>query len=283
MKQIKLPILFSRSEQETLNNALLSKTGCFLFLKTDEILPGFAPASYADAFIGIVVGLYIIYHDLACSYWKALLSTDICPPGVFEKGRLNKPKKHIESIILSLRPQISHGFLIPRDPQADEFRDILEFLYSRDKTKLLPWGSAKMPWPRYMQMMEEDNWKTIVESIIKDSNDFYSLMFEWADSWEKAVAGGAVNPRHDFIWSDAFANSIDLRVLKPLSKKRRLKELTKEELPELQNHIRYFYEKNTNKKPDRILKEINNWLTYRSEGRSSLDIAADFGFALKNK
>ena len=76
MEQINLPILFDREKQEALNNALLTKTGCFLFLKTEEIIPGFTPSTYSDAFFEIVIGLYIVYHDLACLYWKLLLNKD---------------------------------------------------------------------------------------------------------------------------------------------------------------------------------------------------------------
>lgn len=280
MEKINLPLLFARDKQESLNNALYNKTGCFMFLKTDEILPGFVPTSYADAFLEVVIGLYIVYHDLACSYWKALLSIDFCPPTGFDKFKLNKPYKHVKCIIEALRPQFTHGFMLARDSQVDELRDALEILYDRNDSQLLPWGNSKTQWPRYMQMMTEAYWKQIVENLTRDSNDLYSVMLEWADSWEKAIADGATSPRHDFIWSDAFSKSIDLRVLNPYCRKHRVKRPEEEKLSELQNHLRDFYENNQHKKPDRILKELESWLKTENQGESSLDIAAKYGFSL---
>ena len=280
MEMINLPLLFARDKQEELNNALLEKTGCFMFLKTDEILPGFAPASYADAFLEVVIGLYIVYHDLACSYWKVLLDPDFCPPTGFDDFKLNKPKKHVKRIIETLRPQFTHGFMLARDSQVDELRDSLEFLYESSKSQLLPWANAKTQWPRYMQMMTEENWKHIVDNLIRDSNDFYSVMLEWADSWEKAIDGGADSPRHDFIWSDAFSKSIDYRVLNPYCKKHCVKKPEEEELDKLQDHLRDFFENNPHKKPDRILKELESWLKAKNQGVSSLDIAAKLGLSL---
>ena len=281
MEPIKLPLLFNREKQEELNNTILTKADCFLFLKTEEILPGFAPISYSDAFIEVVIGLYILYHDLACLYWQVLLSEDFCPPG-FEKWKLEKPKKHIECINKSLRPQLTHGFLLPRDAQVDVLRGSLEFLYDKGKNKQLPWGDSKTQWPRYMQMMTEDNWKGIVNTIIKDSDDFYELMFEWANSWEKAISKGAKSPRHDFIWSHAFGKSIDTRVLTPYCEKIGIPRIEDHEyLNELRKHLQNFYEKSPNlKKPDRILKEMENWLKKQNESGSSITIAAKYGFPI---
>lgn len=275
MEQINLPILFDREKQEALNNALLTKTGCFLFLKTEEIIPGFTPSTYSDAFFEIVIGLYIVYHDLACLYWKLLLNKDFCPPG-FEKWKLNKPSEHIKCIINPIRPQLTHGLLLFPAVEEDEFKKSLEFLNDKGENRLLPWGDNKIQWPRYMQMMTEDNWKKIVKTIIKDSDQFYELMFEWAGSWEKAISTGVTSPRHDFISSREFAKSIDSRVLAPYCNKLGIGNYKdgSGELEELRNHLRDFYEDHTNlKKPDRILKEMENWLIKQNQRGSSIDIA----------
>ena len=75
-----LPRMLQPDRLKQLNEHLVDTTGCFAFLKTDQVLFSLTPQQWQDAYTVFGVGLYAVYHDYGCRFlYSILLSDDFCP------------------------------------------------------------------------------------------------------------------------------------------------------------------------------------------------------------
>ena len=278
MSSIQLPKLLYRANQDALNKTLLEKTGCFLFLRTDDVFPGAAPNKPYDAFVEIVVGLYVVYHDFACRFWETLLGNNLLPSGI-QAYSLNTHKKHIQSINKTLRQQIAHGSLKARSSEADPLRDSLEELM-QSSSHTPPWAPGQPQWPKYMNDMGEDDWCVVVERLTKRSDSLISFFEGWAAAWERDInSDNSKSPRASFSY-DGIWNSIDHRCVAPYEEANGIK-LTDDQMDDLRNHLIGFFTNNTSKTNSHLLKEMASWIRKLSMPASpSTSIAGKYGFGI---
>lgn len=262
----KWPLLLFQNNQLELNNKLQVKTGCFLFLRTDDVIPGLALNSFPafdvkttdpskpslTAFVEIIIGLYAVYHDFACQFWKALLSDALCPKGM-EQNRLKQHRAHINSII-ELRQEIAHGSLKAR------FKDdkLLKCLKKQMEiaNRGLPWAGNDPSWPHYMEQMGEEDWASVVKVLADSSNKLYHFLVEWAEAWDKLIQSGEESPRVLFATSDDFAKSFDNRCGKLCGAGK----LSDQKLGDLREDLKNFYLNNPRATSKQLLNEMKNRL-----------------------
>lgn len=276
MNEIHFPKLLYKENQEALNKVLLEKTGCFMFLRTDDVFPGIIPQKASDAFIEIAVGLYVVYHDLACRFWEVLLAESMLPTGI-QQFSLTSHKKHIQSINKTLRQQIAHGSLKARPPENDVLRDALEELMN-SSSHTPPWSPRQPQWPQYMKEMSEEDWQIVVDKLTKRSDGLISFLEEWANAWEKELkTGSPKNPRAAFAY-EGITRSIDYRCLAPYEESIGIK-LGDGELDSLRTYLVNFFTNNPSKTNTQLLKEMASWIRKLALPSSpSTSIAEKYGF-----
>lgn len=204
--EIQLPLFLQSEKVAALNDTLVQKTGCFAFLKTDQVLFSTMPESWQDAFTVIVVGLYAVYHDFGCGYLGLILDDAMCPTTFSYSSR---EKRHITEIS-DLRANIAHGVL--HLPQRVSCQKLFfgKKCFPRPEMQI-----SYNQWPDYLNALTEDAWEKIVTRLINDSNQLFHYLEQWADTWARDSAKLAWLKRQ-FCNDSRFIYSIDARICRPI-------------------------------------------------------------------
>lgn len=274
-----VPHMLQPDRLKQLNKHLVDTTGCFPFLKTDQVLFSPSPNQWQDAYTVFGVGLYAVYHDFGCKFlYDIFLSDDFCP------DTLPKPIKHryhVSVLNRDIRTNLAHGLLYP-------------FQRTKLQRKLFGYylqNHRQVPdvWPDYVNQLTEQDWMQITQHLVKDSNDLYNFLWSWGDEWAK-------DPEHlpelqeQFVtYGDYFANSFDDRVCRPLLyncgvAQPDIFQYTKGNgqtapIDRWRHQLIEAY-RSGKRNPEELCYELEKYISRELEQprQSSIDIAAEFGF-----
>ena len=201
------PPLFLQADQlKKLNDDLVAKTGCFAFLKTDQVLYATAPRSWQDAYTIFVVGLYAVYHDFGCKFLRILLEDSFCPEELSFPGH---SRRHLDVVVRDMRSGVAHGIISPSQ-RIKVQRQLAGYYLNYKATSVSP-----EQWPAFINDLSEDDWACITNRLIQDSDQLFQYLERWADSWAK-------HPDELSQLKDRFSNhpyftgSFDDRICRPL-------------------------------------------------------------------
>lgn len=202
-----LPRMLQKEQLDFLNAYLVEKTGCFAFLKTDQVLFSVNPRSWQDAYTIFSIGLYVVYHDYGCRFlYNLLLSDALCP------AELPFPKRfrsHVMIVNRKMRTNLAHGLFTQKNRISLQ-RHLMSYLP--------PEGRAGNPnnWPDFINHLPEQGWESITRRLINDSNALYQYLLDWGKHW-------ADHPddlpalREKFVsYENHFNYSFDDRICRPL-------------------------------------------------------------------
>jgi hypothetical protein len=205
MTKPSLPLLLQPGLAQLLNRRLVDKTGCFAFLKTDLIIPFKRPASYHDAFLVYVVGLYALYHDYGCQFLPLLLSDKMSHPLMVRRS-LHVIRRHIEDVNSYLRPNVAHGVYEIEERTKMQTRISNYYLQAADT------GLSSQKWPEFLINLTDDHWEIITRRIINDSNKLYHFLEQWADAWGAETITARQGLKNDFARDEGFRRSFNARI-----------------------------------------------------------------------
>lgn len=274
-----LPRMLQPNQLKQLNEHLVDTTGCFAFLKTDQVLFSLAPQGWQDAYTVFGVGLYAVYHDYGCKFlYSILLSDDFCP------DTLPKPSNHrlhVGTLNREIRTNLAHGLLYPS--QREGLRRKLCNYYLQ--------GHPVIPgtWPDYINQLTERDWIQITQRLVKDSDNLYDFLWSWGDEWAKNPDNLPTLQEQFVTYRDCFANSFDDRVCRPLLYNYGVRPLdifqyTKSngQTAPIDQWRRQLIEsyRNGKRHPEELCHELERLIgrEFEQPGQSSIDIAAEFGF-----
>lgn len=204
----RVPLFLQPGMAAILNDKLIRETGCFAFLKTDQVAFSLSPQSYQDAFISFSISLYALYHDFGCHFLAILLSDQFCPPSV-DRGKLRKCRTHVWALNSVIRSNLAHGqFEIE---SRIRLQNMLAGYYIHSQHI----GVSANKWPDFTNSLAQTQWKSATTTMINDSDLVYHSLEEWADEWAK-------NPtfpddlRNRFASDTRFLASFDDRICRAL-------------------------------------------------------------------
>lgn len=274
-----LPYMLQPDRLKQLNDHLVETTGCFAFLKTDQVLFSQAPGLWQDAYTIFSIGLYAVYHDYGCKFLRSLLLSDeLCPDTLPKPG---SHRAHLDTLNQSIRTNLAHGLLHASQRAA---------LQRKLSNYYLPSGSyAHDPsdWPGYVNQLSEHQWMQITQRLTQDSDSLYQFLWSWGDEWAKEP-GCLPGLRERFVsYTDFFANSFDDRVCRPILLEHGAKSFevglyTNKDstyLKQWRQHLVQSY-RGGKTQPEELYRELDR-LIYQEltmPQHSSIDIAALFGF-----
>lgn len=273
------PLMLQPDRLEQLNKHLVETTGCFAFLKTDQVLFSPRPQQWQDAYTIFSVGLYAVYHDYGCKFlYSILLSDDFCPNTLPEPRR---HRSHIDMLNRHIRTNLAHGLL--NSFQREELQRKLFDYYLRDPSR------ARDPWPEPINGLTEKEWMTITKKLIEDSNDLYYFLWSWGDEWAKNPESLPELRERFATYENCFADSVDGRICCPLLHSYGIKHSDisqytngkKQSAPinQWRQHLIEAYRKGM-WHPEELYRELEKCIKEEVEPAkgSSIDIAAEFGF-----
>lgn len=203
-----LPYMLQPDRLRQLNEHLVDTTGCFAFLKTDQVLFSSSPQQWQDAYTVFGVGLYVVYHDYGCKFLRSLLLSDeFCP------DMLSKPERHrlhVDTLNQHIRTNLVHGILHPF--QRTKLQRKLVNYYLQDSSYI----QGSNGWPDYINQLTEQQWMQITQRLVEDSNKLYNFLWSWGDEWAKN-SNRLPELRERFVsYQNYFATSFDDRICRPL-------------------------------------------------------------------
>lgn len=274
-----LPNMLIPERLKKLNDHLIETTGCFAFLKTDQVLFSPAPQSWQDAFTIFSIGLYAVYHDFGCNFLRFPLDDDFCPN---EMPKPHNHRNHIDMLNREIRTNLAHGLLLSSQRTNLQIK-LANYLV----------GNVHDPktndWPNYINQLSETHWRQITEHLIEDSNSLYSFLLKWGDTWAKHP-NQLPKLRAQFASSkDYFLNSFNERICRPLLLIHGVnpRDISKY-ISKNSNYIRRWqtalsqaYLSGTTP-PDKLIQKLDILISQELQPtqKSSLDIAAQFDLVL---
>lgn len=283
---MKPPKILMPDTIKQVNKHLLEKTGCFAFLMSEVQWVYSEPRSGKEAFELWSVALYTVYHDYGCDYIKYILDESNAP-APYMSDDLKRCKKHVDDVVKILRVNIAHG--------------IFDFS-SREKMKQIILTYDKTVRIHDMELLTDDQWRTVASRLKDDSDFLVDTLYEWADKFEKSsIPVSVLKPRMKFGESSNFTTSISERVVyesldkdywKSWSQSAR-KQLddaagkggnnknSSDTLIEWQKMIQCDFLDEKIKHPDDIIQRLRNYLyeIHNPPTKSSVEIAAIRGFS----
>lgn len=274
-----LPRMLQPDRLKQLNEHLVDTTGCFAFLKTEQVLFSLTPQQWQDAYTVFGVGLYAVYHDYGCKFlYSILLSDDFCPDTL---PKPNKHRLHVYTLNQDIRTNLAHGLLYP-------------FQRIKLQRKLFGYYLQNHPqapgiWPDYVNQLTEQEWMQIAQRLIKDSDDLYDFLWSWGDEWAKTPEDLPELQEQFVTYRDYFANSFDDRVCRPLLRnygvgQSDIFQYTRSNgqtapIDRWRQQLIEAY-RNGKRHPEELCHELEQYIGRELEqsGQSSIDIAAEFGF-----
>lgn len=277
-----LPYMLQPDRLKQLNDHLVDTTGCFAFLKTDQVLFSPSPRQWQDAYTVFGVGLYAVYHDFGCRFLRfILLSDELCPDALLED--LNRHRLHVDTLNHDIRTNLAHGLLHPL--QRTKLHRKLVSHYLQDG------GRPPLPnrWPDYVNQLTEQQWMQITRRLVADSNSLYDFLWSWGDEWARD-AGRLPELRERFVsHQGCFANSFDDRICRPLLlsygvRPSAVAQYTRSNgrtasIDQWRRQLVQSY-RNGKNRPEELYNELERLIRREFEPprASSIDIAAQFGF-----
>ncbi len=278
--KIQLPLFLQSEKVAGLNDSLIQKTGCFAFLKTDQVLFSTMPESWQDAFSVVVVGLYAVYHDFGCKYLRLILDNKLCPATM---PSAVKEIRHLDDIS-TFRANIAHGIL----PLTQRI-SCQKLFYDWNCFPPVETHISYNQWPDYLNALTEDDWAKIVTRITDDSNQLFHYLEQWADTWA-GDSSKLIWLRKEFGEDDRFSHSIDSRICKPILdangvSNRRIKGYLRQnsqELNQWRDQLKSYFLNGSISSPQDLYQEleriIHSFVT--PIPMSSSNIASQFGFGI---
>lgn len=207
----KAPLFLQAGKAKLLNDKLVLQTGCFAFLKTDQVLFSTMPETYQDAFTIYTLGLYSLYHDYGCYFLRLLLEDFLCPPSI-QTYRLRSYRTHVGVVTSNLRHNIAHGILEVEQRKKIQ-RKLSKYYLDYDKTEFSP-----EQWPFFTNSLSPNHWEKITNRLVADSDNLYNFLELWANEWAK-IPDGLANLRDRFARNEKFCYSFDRRICEPIIRK----------------------------------------------------------------
>ena len=276
-----LPCMLQPDKLRELNKHLVDTTGCFAFLKTDQVLFSPVPQSWQDAYTIIGVGLYAVYHDYGCQFLRLLLSDELCPNTSVEPDR---HRTHVNMLNTIIRVNLAHGLL--GSSQRTKLQRNLANYYLKDSSYTHNHNPDR--WPDYINNLTEHQWMRITRRLVTDSDNLYRFLWSWGDEWAKDSERLPELQSRFVTHRDCFANSFDDRVCRPLllghgtrpsDVNRYTKSNGSSPIDRWRQQLIRFYQ-NGEHRPDEIFRKLDQliWQELEPIPNSSIDIAAQFGF-----
>lgn len=277
-----LPYMLHPDKLKQLNEHLVNTTGCFAFLKTDQVLFSPAPQQWQDAYTVFGVGLYAVYHDFGCKFLYSLLSDEFCP------DMLPNPashRRHVNALNREIRTNLVHGLLYPFQRKGLQRKLVNYYLQGGSHAQLLH------EWPDYVNGLTEQQWMQITQRLVKDSNDLYDFLWSWGEEWAKKPDCLPELQERFVTYRDCFARSFDERVCHPLLRscgveysdvQRYTKHKSNGQTVPIdlwrQQLIQSY--RNGKRHPEELSFELEQLIKqeFKPPEKSSIDIAAEFGF-----
>jgi len=262
-----------------LNDHLVDTTGCFAFLKTDQVLFSPTPQFWQNAYTIFGIGLYAVYHDYGCKFLRFFLLDDkFCPDTLPKPARY---RTHIDTLNQDIRTNLAHGLLLPS--QRINLQRKLANYYLQDSKQ------DSSIWPDYINQLTEEQWMRITQRLIADSNNLFCFLWAWGDEWAKD-SNRLPELREQFVsYKNFFSSSFDDRVCRPLLLSYGIKPSTVVHYTSStsqsssinrwrQQLIQSYRSGKTH--PEDLYYELNQLIRQELEPpkNSSIDIAAQFGF-----
>jgi len=184
MKSYALPKFLQYDKLKNLNDAILSRTGCFAFLKTEQVSfvdNSNSPKSARDAFMAFSVGLYILYYDYGKALCKILLDySDKIHVGI-EKTELSSKRTHVNDLTKIFRHNTTHGSFF-----SEKRLNFIETIYASRYLDLINNHSIDSDWTQFIRDLSDIQWEKIVNKLTKDADGLYDFLNDWSLKVEKA-------------------------------------------------------------------------------------------------
>lgn len=207
----RVPLFLQPGRAAALNDKLVRQTGCFAFLKTDQVAFTLSPKSYQDAFISFSIGLYALYHDFGCYFLQMLLSDQFCPSSI-DTGGLVRYRTHVSVLNRDIRSNLAHG-LLELEPRIRFQKKLAGYYLHSEYT-----GVSAEQWPDFVNNLTQEQWKSITATLIADSDRIYHFLERWADEWAKD-SDSLDGLRNRFATDTRFSGSFGDRICRSLIRK----------------------------------------------------------------
>lgn len=280
MKTIPIPPdMLQPDRLKQLNNHLVNTTGCFAFLKTDQVLFSSRPQFWQDAYTIFSIGLYAVYHDYGCKFLRNFFLNDKFRPNT--QLILDRYRLHVDTLCWHIRPNLAHGLL--HLSGRIKLQHKLAKYYLQDSTQ------NHSDWPDYINQLTEEQWMKITQRMVKDSNDLYYFLWTWGNEWAKNPNGLSELQEQFVSERDSFAFSFDDRICRPLLLSHGVKPMAVTQYTKSNGQsapidlwrqkLIQFYRSGKNR-PEDIYNELDRLIQEEVEPhkKSSVDIARQFGF-----
>lgn len=173
----KYPKLLQQRLVRELNEKALTKTGCFFFINTPS-QPGQSLNDTKYTFLGLVVSLYGLYHDLGRQFLLACLDKSLLPNSNQQTYQLlTDIKIHIDSICKVFRASICHG-LLPHDENIHKFQTHVSS-YCNYSFKSNNWDAFL----KETATLGDDDWEQACDRIATESDNLYTFLNDWISEW----------------------------------------------------------------------------------------------------
>lgn len=274
-----LPRMLQPNQLKRLNEHLVDTTGCFAFLKTDQVLFSSEPQQWQDAYTVFGVGLYAVYHDYGCNFLSILLSDDFCPDAL---PKPDKHRTHVRVLNENIRTNLAHGILYPHERAILQHKLFGYYLPNDSR--------VSDTWPDYVNQLTEQDWMQIVQRLVRDSDALYDYLWSWGKERAKDPDYLPELQERFVTYKDWFAYSFDDRVCRPLLvdngiRQREIRQYTNSNNDQTAPIDRWRQQlieayRNGKKHPEKLCDELEQCIKreFEKHGQSSIDIAAKFGF-----
>jgi len=276
------PLLLQPDKLKELNNKLVDQTGCFAFIKTDQVLLATKPQSFKDAFSLFVAGLYVVYHDYGCR----IITDFICKNEYQPSGMSYSYKEAKDSIerIEIMRHNIVHGSVY--SVHRIELQQIIYRYYLKDPK--IDYGKTQR-WPDFINQLSDSNWQSIVSNLVNEADKVYGFIKNWGEQWAKGSHGDRI--RISFGRNQNFYESYDQRVCDALlvangvldeNRRKRLLKPNEGNISLWQQAIMKKFQNDVSSTPDALLRflEYEIGKTVNPPAVSSVDTGKKYGFGI---
>ena len=164
-----VPKLLTDGAARSLNNKMLNKNLSFVFLGEQDTLLYRTPLSFAEAFEMYIIRLYVLYHDYGMYFLTCYLK---------ETPNGDKCLSHIK-FINSCRTALGHA----NNPEVNQkvYYCLKNYYFKSNQS----FENTYKDWLEFRKNAGEPQWKTLVEKIVRDSDNVMSLLDNIADQKSK--------------------------------------------------------------------------------------------------